>query len=218
MSHRHFAFASLPVVAASVGLAACLLAAPVSAQTVDKDLEQRIAKEKEDRKACKARICDAALNKKADGGDIACAVVKTWTVEELKAKVLRGKVDWPLGHAQCNADLKLSRAALATALTSGEHEVKLDKHTLSCTLDQKDGKDKYSISFAVQPVVKFKDGKAGKVVLNWTDIAGSAVAKGAVWSAAALDNHLGVLEGTAADAVNEFFGPHCEEVKDAFGK
>ena len=63
------------------------------AQAVDKDLEARIAKEKADREGCKVKICDIARSKKADGEDVACKVVKTWVTDELKAKILRGKLD-----------------------------------------------------------------------------------------------------------------------------
>ena len=188
------------------------------AQAVDQALEERIAKEKGERRDCKIKICEAALNKKADGEDIACKVVKTWTVAELKEKVLKDRIEWPFGHAQCTAELKLPRKVLAKSLDSGEMEVALEKHSITCTLDQKDGKDKYSISFSIKPAVKFKDGKAIKTGINWSDIQGSAVAKGAVWSVATLDNYVGILEGAAVEGINDFFGTHCAEVKDALGK
>lgn len=212
---------SYRIVAVALGVAMSILFAPSSSALADdasKVLEERMAKEKAERKGCKVSICDVARNKKAEGEDLACSVVKTWTADELKAKFLRGKFDWPWSAAQCGADIKLPRRALAEALTPGEHDVKLDKHTLKCTLDQKEGTDKYSIAFSLQPSVHFKDGKAVKTVLNWSNIEGTAIAKGAVWSAATLDNNVGVFEGAASEAVNEFFGLHCDEFKDELGK
>ena len=53
-----------------MGLAVVGLAVPIGealAQAIDQALEQRIAKEKEARRDCKIKICDAALNKKASG-------------------------------------------------------------------------------------------------------------------------------------------------------
>jgi hypothetical protein len=188
------------------------------AQAADQELAQRMAKEKADRRDCKIKVCDTALNRKADGDDIACKFVKTWTAVELKEKILKGRFDWPFGNVQCTGDVKLARKPLATVLAGGEVEAKLDKHSVSCTLDQKDGKDKYSISFSIQPVVKFKDGKAIKASINWSDIQGSAVAKGALWSTATLDNYTGVLNGIAVESVNDYFGPHCDEVKSELGK
>jgi hypothetical protein len=188
------------------------------AQPVDQELEQRIAKEKADRRDCKVKICDTALNKKADGEDIACKVVETWKAVDLKQKILKGRIDWPFGNAQCTGDVKLVRKTLAKVLAGGEVEAALDKHNISCTLDQKDGKDKYSITFSIQPVIKFKDGKAVKASINWSDIQGSAVAKGAVWSTATLDNYVGILEGVVVESINDFFGPRCDEVKGDLGK
>jgi ribosomal protein L29 len=188
------------------------------AQADDPALEQRIAKEKLDRRDCKTKICDAALNKKADGEDIACNVVKTWTVAELKERILKNRIEWPLGSAQCTAQVKLVRKTLAKVLAGSETEAALEKHSIVCTLDQKDGKDKYTISFSIQPQVKFKDGKAIKASINWSDIQGSAVAKGAVWSTATLDNYVGLLEGAVVENINDFFGPNCDEVKGDLGK
>src|SRR5262249_9225797 len=178
----------------------------------------RMEKEKADRRDCKVKICDTARNKIADGEDIACKVVKTWTAPELKQKILKGRFDWPFGNVQCAGEVKLARKPLSKVLAGGEVEAKLEKHSVSCTLDQKDGKDKYSISFSIQPVIKFKDGKAIKASINWSDIQGSAVAKGALWPTATLDNYTGVFEGLAVESVNDYFGPHCDEVKEELGK
>jgi len=66
-------------IAARVGLGVLCWPQSLHAQEVDKALEERIAKEKESRKDCKIKICSAALNKKAEGDDIPCNVLKTWT-------------------------------------------------------------------------------------------------------------------------------------------
>jgi hypothetical protein len=107
---------------------------------------------------------------------------------------------------------------LAQALAGATVEGKLTKQTVNCTLDQKGGSEKYSISFVLTPTVTFAGGKATKATLNWSDIQGSALAKGAVWSAATLDNNVGVFEGTTVEQINAFFGPRCDEVKDELGK
>jgi len=194
------------------------LAAPAMAQEVDKALEARMDKEKAERVGCKIAICDAARNKKADGPDIACTVVKTWAANDLRDTILKGKLDWPWGHAQCKADIKIERKMLAQALAAGTLDAKLAKQTVNCTLDQKGGSEKYSISFVLTPTVTFSGGKATKATLNWSDIQGSALAKGAVWSAATLDNNVGLFEGTTVEQINAFFGPKCDEVKDELGK
>jgi hypothetical protein len=201
---------------AIVGLG--LLTRDVRAQVIDQALEQRIAKEKEDRRDCKIKVCDAALNKRDEGGDIACKVVGTMTVPKLKEKILKGRIEWPFGHAQCSTEVKLPRKTLAKILAGGEVEAAVDKHDITCTLDQKDGQDKYLVSFSIRPLIKFKDGKAIKAAMNWSDIQGSALAKGAVWSTATLDNYVGIFEGSVAESINDFFTTHCEEVRGEVAK
>jgi hypothetical protein len=59
-------FASSLVIAV---VTASALSTPVTAEEVDKTLVERIAKEKEDRKACKKLICDIAQKHHSDGAD-----------------------------------------------------------------------------------------------------------------------------------------------------
>lgn len=194
-------------------LAALILAPSMSlAQAGDQELEQRIAKEKADRRNCKLRVCDAALNKRAAGEDITCRVVRTWRAREIE-EALKERISWPFGHAQCSVDIDLPRKVLADVFASGESEATIPIHKIDCTLDQKNGTGKYSISFTIRPVIKFKDGVAVKARMNWADIQGSAVARGAAWSTAKLDNYFGIFERIIVKAINDFFGPHCDEVK-----
>jgi len=188
------------------------------AQEADKALPERVDKEKADRRGCKVQICDIARNGKAEGPDVSCNVVKTWTASELKDRVLKGRIDWPWGNATCQANIKLPRSTLAKALSGATVEARLAKQAVNCTIDQKDGTDKSSVSFALTPTVTFSDGKATKASLNWSEIQGSAVVKGAVWSAATLDKYVGTFETTAVEAINSFFGEQCDEVKDELGK
>jgi hypothetical protein len=184
----------------------------VLAQAVDQELEQRIAKEKANRRDCKLRVCDAALNKRAAGEDVTCQIVRTWRVKEIE-EALKERIAWPFGHAQCSADIDLPRKALANVFANGEFEIAIPKHRIDCTLDQKNGKGKYAISFTIRPTITFKDGVAVKAKMNWGDIQGSAVARGAAWSTAKLDNYFGIFERIILKAINDFFGPHCDEVK-----
>lgn len=205
----------------SVGFVFIAILVPTSfalAQDLSTELIERIAKEKADRRACKIAICAAAHLKKAEGNDIACSVVRTWTTQELKDQILKGRLDWPWGHAQCRADIRLERKLLSQVLAGGAVEGKIEKHSVACTLDQADGKDKYEIKFSIAPTVKFEGGKATKATLNWSDIDGAVLAKSAVWSTAALDNNLGILEGATVEAINTFFGEKCDEVKDEYPK
>lgn len=194
------------------------LASALHAQEVDPVLQKRMDEEKAARRGCKISICDVARNKKADGPDISCDVIRTWTAKELKEKVLAGKFDWPWSNMQCKAKVSLERKVLAKMLSGESFDAKIAKHTVACSLDQKDSAEKYPLNFSIAPTVAFKDGKATKAALNWSDIDGAAVAKAAVWSTAKLDNNLGVLENVTVHAINDFFEEQCEEVKAELGK
>jgi hypothetical protein len=98
---------------------ASTLSTPVTAEEIDKTLVERIAKEKEDRKACKKLICDIAQKHLSDGADVACSVVKIWLPDDLKKNVLKGRLDWPYGAAQCKADVKMPRKMLSEVLWTG---------------------------------------------------------------------------------------------------
>jgi hypothetical protein len=217
LRYARFACAAALVSTTIAGATVALVTAGAStalsqepAQQLDEALKARMKAEKDARRDCKVLICDIAHNKKADGDDVACSVVKTWTKTELKEKILKGRLDWPWSHAQCKADIKLPRKLLAQFLSGADVEAKIPKHAVDCTLDRQDGSDKYSVSFAIEPTVQFSGGKAVKASLNWSDIEGTAVAKGAVWSAAKLDNNLGILEGAVVESINDFFDKKCK--------
>ena len=177
-------------------------------------------KEKEFRKACKIKICDAFLNKKTAGDDISCPVLKTWQMETITRIVGKAGVTWPLGHARCKADLKFKRETLVKAVSEPEYEASFDKHTIDCELDKdKDGKgDKYAMKFDINPKVTFKQGKAVKASLGWGNIEAPALVKGAMWSATAVDNTFGVLQGSIVEDINDFIDKKCLEVKDELPK
>ena len=131
--------------------------------------------------------------------------------QDLKDKILKGKMDWKWGHAQCEADVKLDRSLVAKVMSEPKLEIKVGKHKVACNLEQEDGKETYKVSFSIDPTVTFENGKATKAVLGWSDVEGSTLAKSALWSATAVDNTLNVLQGTVVEQINDFFGPKCDE-------
>lgn len=170
-------------------------------------------KERELRKDCKVKICSAFHNRKPDGGDIACNVLKTWRKEQLAKMVEKAKVSWPWGGVKCTADIKLKREDLIKAMTDDKFESQLAKHQIACEVERdKDGKA--DIKFDFSPKVTFEKGKATKAVLNWGTIDAPTLVKGAMWTATATDNTFNVLQSTVVEDINDFIGPKCDEVKD----
>jgi hypothetical protein len=169
-------------------------------------------KEREARKDCKLRICAAFHTRKADGGDIACNVMKSWRKEQLTRIVSKGGISWPWGKVRCSAEVKLKRDMLTKALTADKLEATLDPHQVVCTVEQDGGQS--DIKFAFTPKVTFEKGKATKAVLNWGKVEAPALVKGAMWTATATDNTFNVLQGTVVEDINDFIGPKCDEVKE----
>jgi hypothetical protein len=178
---------------------------------IDKDLAEQLGREQDARRGCKVSICEAARSKAATGDNIACKVVKTWPDVDLKTKVLKGAMDWPFGHARCEAAITLDRKMLVAAVSEAKYEAKIGKHDVSCQLFTKDGKDKYDLTFTIDPVVTFENGKAVKAALHWGSVNGATIAKTAAWSATAVDNTFNVLQGAVIEQINDFFGPNCND-------
>lgn len=178
---------------------------------IDKALGEQLYQEQQARRGCKIAICQAARTKAAQGDNIACKVLKTWPDVDLKTKVLKGAMEWPFGHASCEANITIDRKMLVAAMSEATYEAKIDKHDVTCQLNTKDGKDKHALTFSIDPVVTFEKGKATKAALHWSNVGGTTIAKSAAWSATAVDNTFNVLQGAVIEQINGFFAG-CDEV------
>jgi hypothetical protein len=92
--------------------------APVKAE----DLTPEERAEREARKECKVRICAAFHNRKPEGGDVACSVLKTWRKEQLSKMLEKARVSWPWGRIRCSANVNLKREMLIKALSEDKYE------------------------------------------------------------------------------------------------
>lgn len=168
--------------------------------------------ERDARKACKVEICSAFRNKKAEGADISCPVIKSWRKEALNKLVGRLKVSWPYGKIHCSSTVKLNRGDLVKAMTEDKFQSQLSKHEVACTVERE--KDSPSeIKFDFSPAVTFEKGKATKAKINWGKIEAPALIKTALWTATAADNTVNILSSTLVEDINEFIDKRCDEVK-----
>ncbi len=213
-----------PLMAVAAGvLAQALVASPSLAQATKPEgavvapvkavvLTPEEVAEREMRKACKVQICAAFRNRKADGGDVSCSVLKSWRKEQLSKMLERAKVSWPWGPVKCSADIKLKRDMLIKSMSEAKYEAKLDTHQVVCEVER-EAAAKAEIKFAFTPKVTFENGKATKAVLGWGKIEAPTLVKGAMWTATATDNTFNVLQSTIVEDINNFIGPNCDEVK-----
>ncbi len=180
---------------------------PVEELTPDEKLER------DARKECKVAICSIFHNRKAEGPDVSCNVLKSWRKEQLDKMVAKAKVSWPWGPVKCVAEVKLKRADIIKAMTEPKYEMTLDKHQVKCEV-AREKEAKAEINFDFSPKVSFESGKAVKSTLNWGKIEAPTLVKGAMWTATATDNTFNVLQSTIVEDINDFVDKKCMEVKD----
>lgn len=184
---------------------------PRNRTDISKDLAEQLYREQEARRGCKVAICSTARNRSVQGEKLACKIVKTWPEVDLKTRILKDALNWPFGNAQCEASIAIDRKLIVAAVSEAKYQAHIGKHDVTCHLNATDGKDQHKVTFAIDPVVTFENGKATKAALRWGSVDGTTMVKSAMWSATAVDNTFNVLQRVVIEQINDFFGPSCDE-------
>lgn len=188
----------------AAGFAVCLAASIGSALAI----EPR-ADEKDKIKACEKSLCRLIVAKKPVTGDLQCSLSKVWSRKSMK-EGSANKIRWGFGAAKCEVDLKVPREMIVGALSAAEIKVTLPDHTVDCDVEREGSVDKARVTLA--PIIEFKNGKAKKIWVNVTDIKAPGVIKGVVWSAAQLEDSVGIFHRRMIKAVNKFINEQCPKV------
>lgn len=157
-------------------------------------------------KACEQRLCSMILTKSPKGADLACAVQKTWAKSSLEGGESKG-VSWGFGDARCKADIKLTRADIVAALTKPKHTIRIPPQQVDCVIER-EGELK-PVKATLAPKLTFKDGKADKVWINLESIDGPADVKSTIWTAAKLEDTLGIFHRPMIKQINKFLFKQC---------
>jgi hypothetical protein len=191
---------------AVLALCAHLLCGTAAAQQLDDSpgLQARMAKEKEDRKACKTEIFNA-IAQPSDGTPVRCSVTKTWLASEIQS-ILGDRLSWPWGQAQCSSNIELDRNAFKEAANQPKAQFKLKRQDIICKLDSLDPKDGtvYDVKLSIEPFVTFEAGKPTKVDVNWGEIEAPILATTAFWQATANAVNFRVISEGAVREINAF--------------
>ncbi len=125
-----------------------------------------------------------------------------------RSKAARSKgVSWGFGDARCTANIKLSRADIVNALTLPKYTIKVPRHTVKCVVEREQQLKPVVVTLA--PKLEFKDGKADKVWINVKDMEGPDDIKGTVWTAAKLEDTLGIFHRPMIKQINKFMYQQC---------
>jgi hypothetical protein len=189
-----FAAMAAIALALSNGMAAAVLALEPAADEKDK-LE-----------TCERDLC-TILVKRDTGADLQCAMQKTWAGNKIKQGVEEKKLSWSLGDLRCSVRLEARRQDMLDALTKPQFEWKLAPHSVRCEVERQ--KEIVPISVSLAPKIQFKDGKAAKVWLGIGEIQAPSVVKGAIWTAAQLEDTFGVVHGDLVKEINKFVYERC---------
>jgi len=160
---------------------------------------------------CAKDICAIVVSKDASGPDVTCDVTKTWDKDEIQKGAEQKKLSWGQGSAKCTAKLSLKRADIVDSLTKPDHLLKVEKQAVSCEI----GESKYPISATLAPELKFKESAVTNAALHINDIQGATLIKGAVWTAATLEQNFGLFEKDLVREINRFVTKGCPKILEA---
>ena len=178
-------------------------------------LEEK-ANEREALKACEQRLCTMVGKKEAAGEDLSCALSKTWAKDKIKEGIEKKKIDWSLGDARCGISVEMKRSDILGALKGGAAKLEMAKHTVKCEVERE--KEVIPINISLAPKIEFKDGKAVKAWLGVSEIEAPAVVKGAIWTAAKMEDSFGLFHSDMIKEINTFIYEKCPDRYDADGK
>lgn len=165
------------------------------------------ADEKDKLKSCEKSICEIILKRETAGPDLTCNLAKTWAHDAIKSSIGRASLEWTLGDARCSVDLTVKRADLLSALGPGEYQLTIPEHIAKCELE---GSDEISVvTIALAPKLTLKDGVAQSLSMGVGKIEGPTLIKGAIWTAATIEEKLGLFQGQLVEEVNEFVQKKC---------
>jgi hypothetical protein len=164
------------------------------------------ATEKQAIDACEKKLCTMLLKKEPTGDDLKCQLTKTWTQSTIK-EADNQSIQWGHGDARCSVDLNVTRAAVVSAMTSGSFTYEVPMHTANCVVEQNGELEKVTARLA--PKIVFKDGRAEKIWINLKSVEGPLAIKSTIWTAAKLEDGIGLFHHQMIKATNKFIQKGC---------
>ena len=159
-------------------------------------------------KACEQKVCSIILKKEPAGGDVKCKISKTWASDTIKGGETKS-VKWGFGDAQCTTHVSMTRKDILAALNKPKHTLTMPNQTVHCKIER-EGKLK-PLRAKASPRLDFKRGRADKVWINLKDVDGPTDIKALIWTAANLEDSLGIFHKNMIKQINKFIHRRCNE-------
>jgi hypothetical protein len=156
---------------------------------------------------CDKRLCAILLQKKnPSGGDLRCALTKTWARSKIK-EAEGTKLSWGFGDARCSVDLTLSREKMIAVMDGGKGTYRVAPHTANCVVEQ-DGKLQ-KVTAVLAPKIVFRNGRADKIWINLKKVEGPSSITFTVETAARLADTFGLFHRRMIKSINRYVERHC---------
>jgi hypothetical protein len=178
------------------------------AQALDEATNERDAL-----KACERQMCEILVKKETTGADFACTLSKTWKRVKIQEGIEKKKLKWGFGDARCTVDVQAKRGMIVDAVSKPSHSVEFEPQTVSCQIERE--KETTEVKVTLAPKISFKDGKAQKAWVNVKKIEAPAIIRGAIWTAAQVEDRFGLFHGDMIAEVNEFIDKKCPKAVTA---
>ncbi|HEY7548297.1 MAG TPA: hypothetical protein VH913_02135, partial [Hyphomicrobiaceae bacterium] len=155
---------------------------------------------------CDKRLCALLLERNPQGGDLKCALTKTWAKSKIK-EADNSKVSWGFGDARCSVEINLNRAKIVSVLGEEAGTYRIAPHTAHCVVEQ-DGKAE-KVTAVVAPKIVFRNGRAEKIWINLKSIDGPSSITYTVQTAAQLADTFGLFHRRMIKSINRYIERHC---------
>jgi hypothetical protein len=155
---------------------------------------------------CDRRLCTILLKQEVTGDDLKCDLTKTWARATIKGADSPG-LTWGFGDARCTAHVRITRAALVTALTAKNYKLWVPAHTAECVVEQS-GQMK-TIKATLAPKIEFKNGRVEKIWVNLQSMEGTSSITGLLSAGANLIDSTGLFHGQMVKEANKYIYTQC---------
>ena len=161
-------------------------------------------------KACEKRLCDLVTRKAPETGDFTCGLSKTWAKADLKQGSAAGRMSWGFGDARCSVDLKLARATIVAALKDQKATVQFPAHSVTCVIERDN--EPTNVIAVMAPKAQLEDGKVKRIWVNLKTVEGPGMIKGLAFTAAKLEDNLGIFRKPLVKAINKLLHEKCPKL------
>ena len=140
---------------------------------------------------------------------MSCDISKTWGHQFIEDGIKEKSFKWGLGDARCLLKLDIARDLLVKALTEPDYVLEMPPHTASC--DAETGSSITSVKITLAPKITFKAGVATSATLGVGEIEAPAAVKAVIWSAAKIEDTVGLFQKQMLKEINGFVAKRCPE-------